>query len=73
MSKLKLVILTTMIAWSGFELSQTATAAQSLTPTIMTTTNPRSVVTNPRARSVSGREYFALAKGCTLKRYRRPR
>ena len=73
MSKLKVVILTTMIAWSGFELSQTATAAQSLTQTITTATDSRGIVTNPRSRSVSGREYFALAKGCTLKRYRRPR
>ncbi len=65
MSKLKVVILATMIVWSGFELSQTATAAQSSIQTITTATDSRGVVTNP--------QYVALAKACTLKRYRRPR
>jgi hypothetical protein len=65
MSKLKLVILTATIFWSGFELRQVATAAQFSAQTITTVTHPRSVVTNG--------QYLALTKKCTLKRYRRPR
>ena len=73
MSKLKLVILATMIVWTGLELRQTATAAQSSNPVITKATHPSGIVTDTRSRSVSGRESFALARGCTLKRYRRPR
>jgi hypothetical protein len=65
MPKLKIVILTTMIAWSGFGLSQTAAATQFSAQAMATTTHPSSVVTDARS--------FALAKRCTLKRYRRPR
>jgi hypothetical protein len=65
MSKLKLVILTATIVWSGFELRQTATAAQFSAQVMTTATHSRSVVTNG--------QYLALAKKCTLKRYRRPR
>lgn len=65
MSKLKIVILATMMVWTGFESRQTATAAQSLAPSMTKATYPRNVVTDP--------QHFALAKGCTLKRYRRPR
>ena len=64
MSKLKLVILTAMIVWAGFELSQTAVAAQFSAPTMTTKTQPRGAVTDGR--------YLALAKKCTLRRYRRP-
>jgi hypothetical protein len=64
MPKLKVVILATIIAWSGFELSQTATATQFSAQAMAATTHPRSVITEAR--------YFALAKRCTLKRYRRP-
>ncbi len=73
MSKLKVVILATMIVWAGSELRQTATAAQSSISVMTKATHPRNVVTDARSRSVSGRESFAPAKGCTLKRYRRPR
>ncbi|MCY7368559.1 MAG: hypothetical protein LH474_10455 [Chamaesiphon sp.] len=65
MPKVKLVILATIIAWTGFELRQTATAAQFSAPTITTISHPRGAVTDGR--------YLALAKKCTLKRYRRPR
>jgi hypothetical protein len=65
MSKLKLVILATMLVWAGFESRQTATAAQSSPPVMTKTTYPRGVVTDP--------QHFVLAKACTLKRYRRPR
>jgi hypothetical protein len=64
MSKLKLVILSATIIWSGFELRQTATAAQFSAQAITTLTHPPSVVTNG--------QYLALAKKCTLRRYRRP-
>ena len=64
MSKLKTVVLATIIIWTGFELNQTATAAQFSAPTMTTETHPRSAVTNGRS--------LALAKKCTLKRYRRP-
>jgi hypothetical protein len=73
MSKLKVVILATMIVWTGLELRQTAIAAQSSTSVMTKATHPRGVVTDVRSHSVSGRDSFALAKGCTLKRYRRPR
>jgi hypothetical protein len=62
-----------MIVWAGFESRQTATAAQSSPQSMTKATHSRGVVTDARSRSVSGKEYFALAKGCTLKRYRRPR
>ena len=64
MSTLKIVILATMFACAGFDLSQTATAAQFPVSTITTETHPRSAVINSR--------YLALAKKCTLRRYRRP-
>ena len=64
MPKVKLVILATIIAWNGFESSQTATAAQFSAPAITATTHRRNVVTEA--------QYIALAKKCTLKRYRRP-
>ncbi len=73
MSKLKVVILATMIVWTGLELRQTATAAQSSISAMTKATDSRGVVTDARSRSVSGKESFALARGCTLKRYRRPR
>ena len=73
MSKLKVVILATMMVWTGFESRQTATAAQSPTPVITKASHARSVVTDARSRSVSGSESLALSKPCTLKRYRRPR
>ncbi len=65
MSKLKVVILATMIVWAGSELRQTATAAQSSISVMTKATHPRSVVMDTQS--------FALARGCTLKRYRRPR
>ena len=65
MSKLKLVILATMMVWTGFQLRQTATAAQSSPSAMTKATHPRSIVTDP--------QHFVLAKACTLKRYRRPR
>jgi hypothetical protein len=71
MSKLKVLALVTLIAWAGFGSSQTATAVE-FSAQAMTTPHPRAVVTDVRSRSVSGREYFALAKRCTIKRYRRP-
>lgn len=64
MSKLKLATLTTMILWSGFELSQMATAAQISVSKITTVVQPGTVSTG---------QYLALAKQCTIKRYRRPR
>jgi hypothetical protein len=64
MSKLKVVILATMIVWTGFELRQTATATQFSAQSITKATEPRGVVTDAR--------HFALAKGCKVKRYRRP-
>jgi hypothetical protein len=62
MPKVNLVILAAIIAWTGFESSQAATAAQFSAMTA--TTHRRGVVS--AARSI------ALAKKCTLKRYRRP-
>ena len=64
MSKLKLVVLATIITCAGFELHQTATAAQFSAPTMTTETHSRSAITDSR--------YLALAKKCTLRRYRRP-
>ena len=64
MSKVKLVILATIIAWTGFESRQTATAVQFSAPTMTGTTHPHHVVTKVRS--------IALTKKCTIKRYRRP-
>ena len=65
MSKLKIVILATMIAWAGFESNQTATATQFSARSMTKATHPRNIVTTA--------QYLSLAKRCTLKRYRRPR
>ncbi len=65
MSKLKIVILATIVTWAGFESSQTATAAQFSAQSMTKATHPRNAVTDAR--------YIALTKKCTLKRYRRPR
>jgi hypothetical protein len=64
MPKVKLVIVAAMIVWTGFESSQTATAAQFSAQSMTVTTHPRNAVTDAR--------YIALAKKCTIKRYRRP-
>lgn len=65
MSKLKLAILATIVAYSGFELRQTATAAQSSTQLITKATQNQGIITET--------QFLALKKPCTLKRYRRPR
>jgi hypothetical protein len=73
MPKVKLVIIATIVAWTGFELNQTATATQFSAQSMTGITHLPSVVTDARSRSISGREYLSLAKKCTIRRYRRPR
>jgi hypothetical protein len=64
MSKLRLFILTAILASSGVEFTQATTATQVLPPEIVSTPSMPNVAQNT--------QQIALAKGCKIRRYRRP-
>jgi hypothetical protein len=68
MPKLTFAILTVMIAVSGIESTPAATATQVPTPIIGSIT-PLSAIPNVTNHT----QRIAINKGCTIKRYRRPR
>ena len=64
MPKLKIVISVVVMIWAGLESSQMATATQFSVQSMTATTHSRKVISDDLS--------FALAKKCTIKRYRRP-